>query len=200
MSGQHGGCHDRNYSDARRFPCSHVLAGIAGPRGHDFDTLVDDDLGKFVRLRVHQHNVDAKRLIGQAAALADVLPQCFGGHAACTDDASAPALEQAAANSPVAMLAMPPCMIGYFVPRISFSSFIFSTFISKQHAAPCKPAAKADAGQLLAGLQQTALAHLMQGQRDAGGACVAVAVDVFVKLGGVGVQLFYAVIKDTAVG
>ena len=87
MSGQHGGCHDRNYSDAGRFPCGHVLAGIAGPRGHDFDTLIDDDLGKFVRLRVHQHNVDAKRLIGQAAALADVLPQCFGVHAACTDQA-----------------------------------------------------------------------------------------------------------------
>ena len=87
MSGQHGGCHDRNYSDARRFPCGHVLAGIAGTRGHNFDTLVDDDLGKFIRLRVHQHNVDAKRLIGQAAALADVLPQYFGGHAARTDQA-----------------------------------------------------------------------------------------------------------------
>ena len=36
MSGQHGGCHDRNYSDARRFPCSHVLAGIAGPRDKPF--------------------------------------------------------------------------------------------------------------------------------------------------------------------
>ena len=37
---------------------------------------------------------------------------------------SAPALEQAAANSPVAMLAMPPWMMGYLVPKISFKSFI----------------------------------------------------------------------------
>ena len=37
---------------------------------------------------------------------------------------SAPALEQAAANSPVAMLAMPPWMMGYRVPKISFKSFI----------------------------------------------------------------------------
>ena len=36
----------------------------------------------------------------------------------------APALEQAAANSPVAMLAMPPWMMGYLVPKISFKSFI----------------------------------------------------------------------------
>ena len=36
----------------------------------------------------------------------------------------APALEQAAANSPVAMLAMPPWMMGNSVPRISFSFFI----------------------------------------------------------------------------
>ena len=37
---------------------------------------------------------------------------------------SAPAFEQAAANSPVAMFAMPPWMMGYLVPRISFSLFI----------------------------------------------------------------------------
>ena len=38
---------------------------------------------------------------------------------------SAPALEQAAANSPVAILAIPPWIMGYFVPKISLSSFIF---------------------------------------------------------------------------
>ena len=49
-----------------------------------------------------------KGLSVNALAAADVLAQGVGVHAARTDDAQRTALEQAAANSPVAMLAMPP--------------------------------------------------------------------------------------------
>ena len=41
---------------------------------------------------------------------------------------SAPAFEQTAANSPVAMFAMPPCMMGSRVPSSSFSLFTFSSY------------------------------------------------------------------------
>ncbi len=90
---------------------------------------------------------------------------------------SAPALEQAAANSPVAMLAMPPWMMGYLVPKISFKSFIkFSCerlpprgkplfLILHDHAAPGQAAAKADAGDRLPRLQLPGLGQLVQGYR-----------------------------------
>ena len=63
---------------------------------------------------------------------------CLIAHSSCrTRSASqapvaimprAPALEQAAANSPVAIFAMPPWMMGNSVPRISFSFFISFSF------------------------------------------------------------------------
>src|SRR5699024_1003511 len=126
---------------------------------------------------------------------------------------SAPALEQAAANSPVAMFAIPPWIIGYFVPRISLSSFIVnrSPFCScfcacveritdsERHAGPGQPAAEADAGGPHAGGQLAGFGQFMQGHRHAGRAGVAEALHVFVKLGGVGLELFDAVVNDAAV-
>ena len=54
--------------------------------------------------------------------------------------------------------------------------------VVKQHPAPCQPAAKADAGQRLAGSQQITFRHFVQGNRDAGSTGVAVTAYVFVKL------------------
>ena len=50
------------------------------------------------------------------------------------------------------------------------------------HPAPCQPAAKADAGQRLAGSQQITFRHFVQGNRDAGSTGVAMTAYVFVKL------------------
>ena len=58
----------------------------------------------------------------------------------------------------------------------------YSLFVLQDRAAPGQAAAKADAGQRLAGSQQITFRHFMQGNWDAGSTGVAVTAYVFVKL------------------
>ena len=63
-----------------------------------------------------------------------------------------------------------------------FAEDDFYSFVLQDRAAPCQAAAKADAGQRLAGSQQITFRHFVQGNRDAGSTGVAVTAYVFVKL------------------
>ena len=85
--GQNGRCHHRDDLDAGFLPHGDVLAGVACAGGDDLDALLHDDLRKLVGLRMHQHDVDAERFIGERLAAADVLPQGLDVHAACADEA-----------------------------------------------------------------------------------------------------------------
>ena len=85
--GQHGCGHHGDYLDARGFPHGHIFAGVARAGGDDLDAFLHHDLGKFIGLWVHQHDVHAEGLVGQLLAAADILAQGVGVHAARADDA-----------------------------------------------------------------------------------------------------------------
>ncbi len=84
---QNGRCHHGDDLDTGFLPHGDVLAGVACAGGDDLDTLFHDDFGKLVGLGVHQHDVDAERLVGERLAAVDVLPQRLSVHAACADKA-----------------------------------------------------------------------------------------------------------------
>ena len=84
---QNGRCHHGNDLDTGFLPHGDVLAGVARAGGDDLDSLFHDDLRKLVGLGVHQHDVDAERLVGERLAAADVLPQRLSVHASCADKA-----------------------------------------------------------------------------------------------------------------
>ena len=84
---QHGGGDNRDHLDACRFPRGDIFARVACTGGHNGHALFHHDLGKLICLRMHEHDVHAKRLVGQLFAAADVLAQGVGIHAARTDDA-----------------------------------------------------------------------------------------------------------------
>ena len=90
MFGQNCRCHHRDDRDAGCFPRGHVLSRISCPGGDDLYALFHHDFGKFIRLRVHQHDVHTKGLVGQRAAAADVFPQGGGIHAAGADQPQCP--------------------------------------------------------------------------------------------------------------
>ena len=85
MLSQNGRCHHGDDLDTGFLPHGDVLAGVACAGGDDLDALFHDDFGKLVGLGVHQHDVDAERLVGERLAAVDVLPQRLSVHAACTD-------------------------------------------------------------------------------------------------------------------
>ena len=85
MLGQHRSRHHRNHRDAGLFPALHVLAGVARAGGDKADAFLHHDLGKRIRLGMHQHDVDAERLVGELFGAADILPQRIGIHTARTD-------------------------------------------------------------------------------------------------------------------
>ena len=87
MPGQKGGGHHGNHRDARLLPLGQILSGIACTGGYHPDTLLHHDLGKGVRLGMHEHDVHAKGLVGPFTTAADVGPQLLGVHAAGTDQA-----------------------------------------------------------------------------------------------------------------
>lgn len=64
----------------------------------------------------------------------------------------------------------------------------YSLFVLQDRAAPGQAAAKADAGQRSARGQLPALGQLVEGDRNAGGAGVAVAIHVLIKFCRVGLQ------------
>ena len=87
---QHHRRHHRDDRDARRFPHRHILSGISCPGGNDPHAFLDNDFGKRIRLRVHQHNIYAKGLVSQRTAAADVFPQGVGVHTAGADQPQRP--------------------------------------------------------------------------------------------------------------
>ena len=87
MPCQHGSSHHRDHLDAGSFPHGNVFPRVACAGGDHGDLFLHHDLGKLICLRVHEHDVHAKGLVGQFPAAADVLAQGIGIHAACTDDA-----------------------------------------------------------------------------------------------------------------
>ena len=90
MFGQNGCRHHGDDRDTGCFPRSHVPSRISRPGGDELYALLHHDFGKFIRLRVHQHDVHAKGLVGQCAAAADVFPQGVRVHAAGTDQPQRP--------------------------------------------------------------------------------------------------------------
>ena len=87
MPCQHGSRHHRDHLDASSFPHGNVLSRVACAGGDHGNLFLHHDLGKLICLRVHEHDVHAKGLVGQFTAAADVLAQGIGIHAARTDDA-----------------------------------------------------------------------------------------------------------------
>ena len=87
MPCQHGSSHHRNHLDTGSFPHGNVFSRVACAGGDHGDFFLHHDLGKLICLRVHEHDVYTKGLVGQLPAAADVLAQGIGIHAARTDDA-----------------------------------------------------------------------------------------------------------------
>ena len=87
MPCQHGSSHHRDHLDAGSFPHGNVFSRVACAGSDHGDLFLHHDLGKLICLRVHEHDVYAKGLVGQLPAAADVLAQGIGIHAARTDDA-----------------------------------------------------------------------------------------------------------------
>ena len=91
MLGQHGRRHHGDDKDAGFFPFGHILAGVARAGGDDGDLFLHDDLRKFIGARVHEHDVDAERFVGQLTAAADVRAQFLAAvHAAAADKPQRP--------------------------------------------------------------------------------------------------------------
>ena len=87
MFGQNGCRHHGDDRDTGCFPRGHVLSRISRPGGDELYALLHHDFGKFIRLRVHQHDVHAKGLVCELLAPADIFAQGVSIHAARTDDA-----------------------------------------------------------------------------------------------------------------
>ena len=88
---QHGSSHHGDDLDAGFFPHLDILARVARAGGDHLHALFHHDLCKLICKRVHQHDVDAKGLVGQCLAAADVLPQGIRiPHSARADEAQGP--------------------------------------------------------------------------------------------------------------
>ncbi len=72
-AGQNGGCHHGEHLDSSGFPPVHILAGITRTGGKNAHMLFDNDLRQLVDMRVHKHEVHAKRLVRQSARRANLL-------------------------------------------------------------------------------------------------------------------------------
>ena len=86
--GEDGGGYHGDHLDARCLPGRDVFAGVAGAGGDHLDAFLKNDLRHLVGTGVHQHQIDAERLVRQALADADLLPEHFRlFHVAGGDDA-----------------------------------------------------------------------------------------------------------------
>lgn len=73
--------------DAVRFEKACPELRISGRSKDDLDPFVHYQLHDFIELGVHQRYVDAERFVGRLPAFADMFPQCFGMHGACSQQA-----------------------------------------------------------------------------------------------------------------
>ena len=72
-AGQNGGRHHGEHLDSSGFPLVHILAGITCSGGKNAHMLFDNDLRQLVDMRVHEHEIHAKRLVRQSACRANLL-------------------------------------------------------------------------------------------------------------------------------
>ena len=72
-AGQNGGRHHGEYLDSSGFPLVHILARVTCTGGKNAHVFFDNDLRQLVDMRVHKHEVHAKRLVRQSARRANLL-------------------------------------------------------------------------------------------------------------------------------
>src|SRR5699024_10145842 len=97
----------------------------------------------------------------------------------------APALDTAAANSAVAMLAIPPWIKGNSIPSHSFSFcmlFLLLILPLEQGPPPGHSGANTTTHHPLAPLQQPLLRHLVQRDGDGTRGCISIALNVLIAL------------------
>ena len=86
---QGGGGNHGDYLDASFFPHVHVVCRATRTGGNHVDFQVDKQLCQFSCVRIHEHNVSAKRLVGDLARRAHLLLHPFKGCATTGNDAQA---------------------------------------------------------------------------------------------------------------
>lgn len=75
---------------------------ISGRSKDDLDPFVHYQLHDFIELGVHQRYVDAERFVGRLPAFADMFPQCFGMHGACSQQAQSAGVAYGRGQPPAA--------------------------------------------------------------------------------------------------
>lgn len=87
FAGEFRGGNHMDDRDAVRFEKACPELRISGRSKDDLDPFVHYQLHDFIELGVHQRYVDAERFVGRLPAFADMFPQCFGMHGACSQQA-----------------------------------------------------------------------------------------------------------------
>ena len=83
---QKDACTDRNYQNTGLLPHLHIFLGTAGPCRHHLDAASGNKLSHPGGVRVHEHEVDAERLVRQRLADPDMFLKFLRIHTAGADD------------------------------------------------------------------------------------------------------------------